>query len=106
MQEQKRIWLQAPESGSHSFLFLPKIAHVLQSLALRFGNKLPNKHGSKDTDDTIQTVCKHMAELIAHIARAHVVKRKESGRNDKVENPLKGYSDCNSGSTDGVRENL
>ena len=46
-------------------ILLPKLAHILQTLAFGLWNQLPYEEGGYDTDGSIQTIGKPMAEVIA-----------------------------------------
>ncbi len=84
----------------------PEVGHVLQRLALRLGHELPHKQGGHHADDAIQPVGKHVAEAVAHAARAHVVHRQEGGRDDEVEYPLERHRHGHRRPADGVGEYL
>ena len=57
------------------FLFLPKLGHIFQSLAFRFGYELPYEDGRHYADNAIKSISEHVAELISHFPEAHVVHR-------------------------------
>ena len=78
--------------------FLPKLGHILQSLALGLRNELPNENGGNDTDNTIQAI----SEPIAHT----VGERYKRGGDNPVEDPLESNGDGYSRTTDSIREHL
>lgn len=88
-----------------SFVFSPQPAHILQSLALGFGHETPDKDGSDDTDQTIQTVSEPVAEVVAG-SEVHVEHRHERRTHDPVENPLEGNGYGNRLATDRIGEDL
>ena len=47
-------------------LLLPEVRHFLESLALCLRNKLPYEESCKDTDHTVETICKRVTEVLAH----------------------------------------
>ena len=53
-------------SQNKNLVFLPKLGHILQSLTLGLRNELPYKESCEDADHTVETVCKRMAEVLAH----------------------------------------
>lgn len=59
------------------FPLAPKFGHILEGLALRFRNKLPDEDGSDDTDDAIETVGEPVAEIVT-LSEVHVEHRHES----------------------------
>ena len=88
------------------FLFLPKLGHIFQSLAFRFGYELPYEDGRHYADNAIKSIGEHVAELISHFPEAHVVHRQESRRNNEVENPLECHRNSYCSATDGIREDF
>ena len=88
-----------------SFVFSPQAAHIFKRLALSFGHETPDKDGSDDTDQTIQTVSEPVAEVVAG-SEVHVEHRHERRTHDPVENPLEGNGDGNGCTTDGIWEYL
>ena len=50
---------------SNQLILLPKLAHILQTLALGLRNQFPYEDSGYDTDGSIQAIGKPMAEVIA-----------------------------------------
>ena len=51
--------------------FPPKLAHILQALALGLWHELPHEDGGNDTDGSVESVSEPMTEVIA-LGKVHV----------------------------------
>ena len=86
-------------------LLFPKLGHILERLTLSLRYQAPYEQGCNDTDNTIQTVGKPVAEVVT-LSQMHVEHRHEGRADDEVEYPLEGNGNSNGAATDGVGEYL
>ena len=89
----------------HISLPTPQFSHILQGLSLGFRNKSPYEESSYDTDNTIESVSKPVAEVIT-LSQVHIKHWHEGRTDDEVENPLEGNGNSHSSTTNGVGEYL
>ena len=89
------------------FLFplAPELGHILEGLALSFGNELPDEYSCHNTEDAIESVGEPVAEVIA-FRQVHVEHGHERRGYDEIGYPLEGNGNGDGTATDGVGEDL
>ena len=83
----------------------PELGHILEGLALGLGNEFPDKEGSDDADDAVESVGEPVAEVVT-LSQVHVEHRHKRAGNDEVADPLEGNGNSYSSAADGVGEDF